>query len=915
MTNAFGRLAAWAVRRPGPVIAAAVVLTLLGAIAALRLDTEAATDSLVDRGSDTFETTQRFKDEFGDDPVVILVEGELQNLLLTDNLGRLLNLEGCLSGLAPPGQPAAAPVCEQIAELDPTQVVFGPATFLNQSAIRAEELLGQQSQAALARAREAAAAAAQQARRRGLSEEEQKIAARAAGQEILSQFQQQLLDLAIQYGQTGPPRLDDPKFVSSVVFDTRFAGGVPKERFAYLFPSPDAALISVRLRPGLSEADRQRAIELFREATAADEFKLSDGGYVVSGVPVVVEGLTAEIEGETAILLAVALAVMALTLTLVFGPPLRLLPLAVALVATALAFGGLSLFGGSLTMASLAVLPVLIGLAVDYAIQFQARFREALASRPAQRGAAAAEAAGRGGPVIATAGLATAAGFVVLVLSPIPLVRAFGLLLVIGIAIAFGIALTAGFAVLAVAGGKREQRRGGSPGSPPTIASSGARAGDVPHSRIRLRAGRVASRFETVRSTLGSKVRAAGRSALAVSITAPGRVLAVALVLAVAGWVAGTRTDVSSDIRKLVPNDLPALEEVDSLQDATGVSGELNVVVDAPDLSDPELIAWMADFKQRVLESHGFGGEFPSCEEAELCPSVALPDLFGASTEGLTRERISSVLAAIPPYFAQAVVVADEDSGDGRVQSGLSNLAFGIPVMPLDEQKQLIDEIRAELDPPGTELDPPPGVEASVAGLPVLAADASAQLSGSRYWLTLAGILAVAIVLLAVYRSVGRALVPLIPIVLATGWSALFLANMEVELNPLSATFGAVVIAITTEFSVLLAARYHEERDAGLSIGEALRRTYSRTGAAVLASGTTAIAGFAVLMATEIRMLRDFGLVTVVDLAVALLGVLLVLPAALVWAEQGFAPVAEPAARLGRRLGTLVPARLRPGGG
>jgi hypothetical protein len=37
-------------------------------------------------------------------------------------------------------------------------------------------------------------------------------------------------------------------------------------------------------------------------------------------------------------------------------------------------------------------------------------------------------------------------------------------------------------------------------------------------------------------------------------------------------------------------------------------------------------------------------------------------------------------------------------------------------------------------------------------------------------------------------------------------------------------------------------------------------------------------------------MLRDLGLVTVLDLTVALLGVLLVLPAALVWAENGFQP-------------------------
>ena len=45
-------------------------------------------------------------------------------------------------------------------------------------------------------------------------------------------------------------------------------------------------------------------------------------------------------------------------------------------------------------------------------------------------------------------------------------------------------------------------------------------------------------------------------------------------------------------------------------------------------------------------------------------------------------------------------------------------------------------------------------------------------------------------------------------------------------------------------------------------------------------------AGFAVLIASEIQMLRDFGIVTVIDLGAALLGVMVVLPAALVWIEE-----------------------------
>ena len=54
----------------------------------------------------------------------------------------------------------------------------------------------------------------------------------------------------------------------------------------------------------------------------------------------------------------------------------------------------------------------------------------------------------------------------------------------------------------------------------------------------------------------------------------------------------------------------------------------------------------------------------------------------------------------------------------------------------------------------------------------------------------------------------------------------------------------------------------------------------------MLASGVTALAGFAVLIASDVAMLRDFGLVTVIDLAVSLVGVLAVLPAVLVAAER-----------------------------
>jgi predicted RND superfamily exporter protein len=245
----------------------------------------------------------------------------------------------------------------------------------------------------------------------------------------------------------------------------------------------------------------------------------------------------------------------------------------------------------------------------------------------------------------------------------------------------------------------------------------------------------------------------------------------------------------------------------------------------------------------------------------------------------------------VPYYDLEKVAQIDRRSG---LPSHTALLSFGIRAQSLESQQALIERVRGEIGEPGSRLGPPPGVVVQLTGLPVIAAAAAADLSGGRYWLALAGLVGVALTLLLVYRSPRRALVPLVPIVLASGWSSLVLWASGIPLNPMSAALGALTIAIATEFSVILSGRFHEERGEGASPSEALRACYSRTGAAVLASGVTATAGFAVLVASDVTMLRDFGLVTVVDLAVALLGVMVVLPAALILWSSGRSGVEAP---------------------
>jgi uncharacterized protein len=895
-------LAGGAARRPWPVLAVALALGLGGAALALGLHATAATDTFVSSSSSQYSDTQHYYAKFGEEPVAVLVKGDLQQLVLSSDVDRLLGLEGCLSGNVPPSglaqEGGASGPCGQLARAGTVKVVFGPGTFINEAATQINEGLTAQTRQAEVQAAQAARVVYSAALARGLTPAQARTLAAQASRITIARFQEGVVTQALQYGLTARPSIDDASFVSSLVFDSTKPAGTPKQRFAYLFPSRDAALISVRMRSGVSEAQRTRTIGLIRAAVGMSQWRLTRGGtYLVTGVPVIVSDLTSAITHALELLMALVLLVMATTLGLIFGGRPRLLPLGLALIATALTFGALSLLGASLTMASVAVLPVLVGLAVDYAIQFQSRVGEAFAELGTDGAATAAErarliarAAELGAPTIFIAAAASAAGMLALLLSPVPMVRGFGVLLVVGVALALASALTVGAAAIALparawghgrlgSGGVRETRGiRGSVLTPLGAAWRGARELLLDNPLTRL----------------------VSRAALVGAVHRPGRVLCVGLALAALGWGLDTQTRVETDITKLVPQNLSSLQGLNVLERTTGVAGEIDLMVSGRNLANPATIEWMSSYESRVLARFGYSAS-RGCGRARLCPAFSLPDLFKsqapalatppsagvAPPKPLSQAAVSALLAEIPAYFSQDVITPDRRT---------ATLAFGIRVMSLQDQQRLVEAMRSSLHPPA-------GVQASLVGLPVLAAQSGSQVADPwRRLLTLVvGLAAVALVLLVAFGGDRRrALTPLVPIVLATGWSALILFAVRVPLNPMSVTLGALVIAISTEFSVLLSERHRQERLAGYDTIEALRRTYRRTGAAVAASGVTATAGFGVLAFSDITMLRDFGLVTLIDLSVSLVGVLVALPAVLVIAGRT-AESGEHRARLPRR--------------
>jgi predicted RND superfamily exporter protein len=889
-------------RRPLLVLVLAAALGLGGAALALRLHTSAAEDTFVGSSSTSYRATQRFYRAFGEEPVDIVVKGNLQQLLLSSDIERLLGLEGCIAGKVPaaglPREGGPRGPCGQLARLGSVKVAIGPGTFVNEAAGVIDQQLSAQSSRAERQAAQAERAVRRAALARGHSAAEAHELGTEAGTVTRERFAQEIALLGAEYGLSSAPSLNDPSFVYTLVFDnTAKLPGTPKQRLAYLFPSRESALVSVHMRAGLSEAERSRTIALIRRALAMPQWRLQHGErYLLTGEPVIVSDLTGSITHSIELLLVAVLLAMALALSLVFGGRPRLLPLGIAVLALALTFGALAAVGASLTVAQVAVLPVLVGLAVDYAIQFHSRVQEARAEGPRDAPAqdAIRRAAASGGPTLAAAAAAGAGALLVLSLSPVPTVRGFGLLLVVGIAIALLCALVVGSAALALSGAG-EAGGGGEGGG-------GVSTGRAFASARRLGAI-VAPSWRGAQELLRDNflTRFIAGAALGYAVRNPGRVIGIGLALAALGWGLDTQTNVDTNLEKLVPQNLSSLRNLDALERASGVGGAIDLMVSGTNIATPATIEWMTSYQNAVLERYGYTAT-RGCGKALLCPAFSLPTLFqgggltgdaaasGTAQPKLTKAGVSALLGTIPAYFSQNVITPNR-----RV----ATLAFGIRLMSLTEQQHVIEAMRAR-------LHPPPGVSAQLVGLPVLAAQSGALVASPwrRVLTLLAGIAAAALVLLIAFRGDRRrALTPLLPVLLATGWSALVVFVIRVPLNPMSVTLSALVIAISTEFSVLLSERLRQERIAGRPLLEALRLTYSRTGAAVAASGVTAIVGFGVLVLSDIDMLRDFGIVTLVDLSVSLVGVLVALPAALLLAEPG---------GLARRgIGSRLPARLR----
>jgi hydrophobe/amphiphile efflux-3 (HAE3) family protein len=603
--------------------------------------------------------------------------------------------------------------------------------------------------------------------------------------------------------------------------------GTVREAQKSTFPDSQHALIVAQIAGNASIDEQGQVAQAVKDIVAKYDFPGHQ--LLATGTPVLLDEINAYLQGGMAVLGAIALAVMLVVLWLAFPVRWRLLPIAVMAAGTAAALGAAVLLGIHLSLVTIAGLPIFIGLGVDFAIQMHNRYAEQRAAGDTPPEAVTVAMTRMARP-LTVAMVAAAFGFLALRLSSVPMIRDFGLLLCVGVVVLVTAAIFLPLTILLLL----DRRH-------PREAAASTRPG----------------RIERFVGWLTSLPRGAVMGAVVVGV-----------VVAAAGFVVEGRMPIDTEVEHWVSPTGTAVQELKDLRAATGFSTQLGVMVQADDVTADDVVAWMYDFQTTELQRHP--GELILAASA---PGVAA-DVVGITPTG---NDVRTLLAVAPEDIQSSLITADRST---------ANLQFALGDLSLNERAALMDSIQHDLQ---ADLAPPAGVTVTPSGLAVIGIELVKGMEDNRRTLTLAALGLVALWLLVRGRLRLRSVLPIVPVAIAVGVATFVVWALGFRLTPLTTVAAPLVIAVATEFTVLLEARYREERSKGRSPAEACA-ALPRIGRAFVASGLTLVGGFAVMAASPMTLLRDFGIVVAIDVVIALLSALAIMPPLLRWSDRRAEP-------------------------
>ena len=382
-------------------------------------------------------------------------------------------------------------------------------------------------------------------------------------------------------------------------------------------------------------------------------------------------------------------------------------------------------------------------------------------------------------------------------------------------------------------------------------------------------------------------------------------VLVLALLLTVlAGWYA-SHLRIDSDLRALLPAKDPVLVNLDRIESSFGALGSVNIVVKdgtqaqrhafadaiAERLEHSELVRdveyrlrsdffaehalyYLSDKEMEELDEH-----VQAWTHYELCkaePDVCLEPPDESAPEALrkfVRQKQDAALGrtSFRDYFErdglEALVLLVHPTGAS------SDLDFSQRVTR--EMRQLVGEVHTQAGAPWAGP-----MTVNIVGPYIIKADERATISEDMLKSGGFGFLGVVLILYLLLRSGRAVLTLLVPLVCGVAWSMAFTQLVLGHLNTLTSLISTVVMGMGIDAGIHFLLRVREEQ-AGVSDREAIALAFGGLLVPLLVASGTTLGAFAVMASSAFPAFQEFGLIAGSGVALCLLAMVTVYPAAL----------------------------------
>ena len=599
-------------------------------------------------------------------------------------------------------------------------------------------------------------------------------------------------------------------------------------------PSNVLTLVQVPLVEGLS--DDTEAATLNNIQSLVDTSQPPAGVTVeVSGMPAFTTQMKAAMGSQIGVLIGAAMILMVIVMGLLFSyVSYRFLPVVFVGLGLTTALGLMGLAGIQLNMAVLGAFPVMIGLGIDYAIQFHARLDEE--ARKGSLDDAVYMTITRTGPAVMYAMLATSLGFAAMFISTIPMIQSFGLVAMIGIMSCYCISLVGIAAVAQVIHYTPKQMT-------PTVCYA---VGDEACATLPAPKKKSWSYGQFLTST---SVKIAKN---------PVPILLIAALIAVIGFQIDPLIAIEANQNNFVPSDMPAKIQMDEVTNVLGSASTADFYVQGGRVTDFDTILWMKSFQDFELSTH-----------SELTSATSIVTYVLAYNGGVmpqTQSQLDAVLDKIPSSVKDQYI-----SG-----SMIGVIHFGMINLQIPQEENLKEVMVSDI----TFLQPPPGITVQPVGSFDIFTTLIGGLSSSKDEMTYLGFALIFVFLALVYRHI-HAISPLIPIVLVVGWNSVAMYILGISYSPLTATLGSMTIGVAAEYTILVMERYTEEEERLHDHIAAIQESVNRIGTAITVSGLATFFGFSALCLASFPITSNFGVSTLIAVGFSLIGAIFIMPAVL----------------------------------